>query len=191
MRLAGTLIVLSLLATLPAPLRAAPDDRGPQEGVGTRVVGDGIIVPGYRIGPLRLGMSIEQILQAMPPGYRREVFTTEGIILYEWRAVGIWVSLDAGTQAVRLISTFGMGPYTTDRGVRLLQSEAKIHDVYGKETRRYDYSDERVILIRYVPLGLQFGVVNEPGNALLHDRIFTIGIFLPGHEPPPVKPPTT
>lgn len=191
MRLAGTLIVLSLLATLAAPLPAAPDDRGPQEGVGTRVVGDGIIVPGERIGPLRLGMSIEQILQAMPPGYRREVFTTEGIILYEWRTVGIWVSLDARTQAVRLISAFGMGPYTTDRGVRLLHPEAKMHDIYGKETGRYNYPEERVTLIRYVPLGVQFGLVNQPGNAVVHGRIFTIGIFPPGREPPLVKTPTS
>lgn len=191
MRIARTLILLPLLTTLAAPLVAAPDDRGPQEGVGTGVAGDGIIVPGRRIGPLRLGMSVEQILQVMPRGFRREVFSAEGIILYEWRAQGIWVSLDARTQAVRLISAFGMGPYTTDGGVRLLQSEAKMRDVYGQETRRYDYPDERVTLIRYVPLGLQFGVVNQPGNTLLHDRIFTIGIFLPGREPPPVKPPTT
>ncbi len=191
MRIARALIVLALLVTLAPPLQAAPGDREPEEKVGTGVVGDGIIVPGSRIGPLRLRMSIEQILQAMPPGYRREIYTAEGIILYEWRAQGIWVSLDAKTQAIRVISAFGMGPYATDRGVRLLQSEARIHDAYGKETRRYDYPDQRVTLIRYVPLGVQFGVVNQPGNAMVHDRIFTIGIFLPGREPPPVKPPTT
>lgn len=191
MRIARTLIVLSLLTTLAAPLPAAPDDRGPREEVGTRVVGDGIIVPGRRIGPLRLGMSIEQILQAMPSGYRRETFTAEGIILYEWRAQGIWVSLDARTQAVRLISAFGMGPYKTDGGVRLLHPEAKVHEIYGQETRRYSYPEERVTLIRYVPLGVQFGLVNQPGNAPLHGRIFTIGIFPPGREPPLVKTPTT
>jgi len=187
---ARPLITFLILATLAPPLAAAPGERGAQETVGTGVVGDGVIVPGSRIGPLRLGMTIDQILRAMPPGYRRETFTAEGIILYEWRAQGIWVSLDAKTQAVRLISAFGMGPYTTDRGVRLLQSQGRIRDAYGRETRRYDYPDERVLLVRYVPLGLQFGIVNEPANTLLHDRIFTIGIFLPGHEPPPAKPPT-
>ena len=104
-----------------------------------------------------------------------------------------WFLLDEVRQAGRLDGLSALMTKGRSKGAAVLlgfQDIHGLHEVYGRETKRYDYPDERVTLVRYVPLGLQFGVVNQPGNTLLHDRIFTIGIFLPGREPPPAKPPT-
>ena len=145
--------------------------------------------PGSRVGPLRLAMTIEQILPLMPRHVKREVFSGQRIILYEWYQQGVWVSLDEGTKAVRLLSVFGSAPYKTDKGVQLLHAESRMREVYGKETKRYEYPEDRLTLVRYVPLGLQFGLVNQPSNRMLHGRIFTIGVFVPGREPPLTKTP--
>ncbi len=179
-------VFMVLVLTLPAYGQA---DREPKERIGTDVLGDGLIIPGQRIGPVQLAMSIAQILQAMPPGYKQEVYSEQRVVLYEWRSQGFWVSLDADGKTIRLISVFGSGTYHTDKGVQLLHPESKILAVYGKDFRRYEYPQERVTLIRYVPLGLQFGLVNQPGNPILHGRIFQIGVFTPGKEPPLTKTP--
>lgn len=188
------LLALTLVVLLAAPGAAAPEDRPtepPGEEVGGRVVGDGVVVPGRRIGPLRLDMSIEQILRAMPAGYKREVFAKENIILYEWRTQGVWVSLEETTKRIRLISVFGAGSYRTDKGVALLAGEGAMRRAHGTESVRYQYPDDRITLVRYVPLGLQFSLVNQPGNPALHGRIFAIGIFTPGREPPLTRRPAS
>ena len=190
MRGGRTAAMLSILL-LSVTLAAAQGERAPEpkDEPGSQLVGDGIIVPGQRIGLLRLSMSIEQILPLMTRNAKREVFSGQRIILYEWYQQGVWVSLDEGTKAVRLLSVFGSAPYKTDKGVQLLHAESRMHEVYGKETKRYDYPEDRLTLVRYVPLGLQFGLVNQPSNRVLHGRIFTIGIFVPGREPPLTKTP--
>lgn len=183
-------VMLSILL-LSVTLAAAQGERGPEprDEPGTKLIGDGVIVPGQRVGPLRLSMNIEQILPLMPRSVKREVFSGQRIILYEWYQQGVWVSLDEATKAVRLLSVFGSAPYKTDKGVQLLHAESKMRGVYGQETKRYEYPEDRLTLVRYVPLGLQFGLVNQPSNRVLHGRIFTIGIFTPDKEPPLTKAP--
>ena len=171
--------VILLLATL--PVWAAPEGE-PSPGVA--VIGDGVIVPGLRVGPLLLTMPIAMITETIGTVYKREEFKAERIILYEWRAEGIWVSLDAQTRGTRVISAFGVNSkYRTDKGVRLLEPLSKVEEVYGKGYKRWDYPKDKIILIRYPALGLQFGVVNDPGQPLLTGRIFQIGIFKPGDLP--------
>lgn len=189
-RILALVLLLPLALSVVAGAQPERPVQEPKEELGTKVLGDGVIVPGQRIGPLRLGMSIDQILTLAPQGYKREVFSKQHVILYEWRAEGLWVSLDAETKAIRLISVFGSSKYYTDKGVQLLHPESKMIEVYGKEFRRYNYPEDRVTLIRYVSLGLQFGVVNQPGNPVLNGRIFQIGVFVPGKEPPLTKQPS-
>jgi len=189
----GARIVTALaILVASAALAAAQGEKGPEQPKdepGSQLIGDGTIVPGRRVGPLRLAMTIEQILPLMPRHVKREVFSGQRIILYEWYQQGVWVSLDEGTKAVRLLSVFGSAPYKTDKGVQLLHAESRMREVYGKETKRYEYPEDRLTLVRYVPLGLQFGLVNQPSNRMLHGRIFTIGVFVPGREPPLTKTP--
>lgn len=178
-----------LLSTLPAQAQMDQDKDPGQGRVGTEVLGDGLVIPGERVGPVKLGMPIATLLQAMPPGYIRDVFPEQNVILYEWRAQGFWVSLEADEKTIRIISVFGAGTYHTDKGVQLLHPASKMVEVYGKEFRRYEYPEDQVTLIRYVSLGLQFGLVNQPINSVLHDRIIQIGIFSAGQEPPLTKAP--
>ena len=184
-----TVLVLILVFAAAAAAQVERPEQQQQDQFGTNVAGDGLIIPGQRIGPLKLGMSIDQILKAMPGGYKREVFDKQNIILYEWRNEGIWVSLDEDSKVVRLISAFGSGNYRTDKGVQLLHPESRMLAAYGKDFKRYNYPEDRISLVRYVSLGLQFGLVNQPGNAVLHGRVFTIGVFTPGKEPPLTKRP--
>jgi hypothetical protein len=179
--------VLIALLTLSAPLWAVVPEEAPS--VGSYVVGTGIIVPGQRVGPLRLDMPLPQILEAVGPGYKREEFKAEKIILYEWRAQGIWVSLDLQNKGIRVISAFGTNSkYRTDKGVSLMEAFTKAEGIYGKGYNRWEYKKEKITLIRYAALGLQFGVVDNPGQPLLHGRIFQIGIFTPGNLPPVRQP---
>ncbi len=178
------LVVLVLVLALPTSAQRDQQDR--PGGSGT-ILGDGLIVPGRRVGPVALGMSIAQILQIMPSGYKRDTFPEQKIVLYEWRSQGFWVSTDAQQNTIRIISVFGTGDYHTDKGIYLLNPESKVVSVYGSGYKRYEYPKEGVTLIRYVPLGLQFGIVNEPSNGLIHGRVFQIGIFEPGKEPPLAK----
>ncbi len=178
-----------VLPTLHAQAQMDQDKDQGREYVRTESLGDGLIIPGERVGPVKLGMPIAAILQAMPPGYKREVFPEQKVILYEWWAQGFWVSLEADGKTIRIISVFGAGTYHTDKGVQLLHPASKMVEVYGKEFRRYEYPEDQVTLIRYVSLGLQFGLVNQPSNGVLHDRIFQIGIFSAGKEPPLTKAP--
>ncbi len=151
---------------------------------GSRVLGDGLIVPGQRIGPVRLVMSIDQIRAVVGTRPKRDEFPQEGVILYEWRTEGLWVSQTVATKAVRVISVFGTsGQYHTDKGVVLLDKRAKMESAYGKGYKESDYPEDRITLVRYHDLGLQFGLVNQPSNPTIHNRIFQIGIFKPGDLP--------
>jgi hypothetical protein len=182
------LVALVLVLTLPASAQRDQQDR--PGGSGT-ILGDGLIVPGQRVGPVALGMSIAQILQIMPSGYKRDIFPEEKIVLYQWWSQGFWVSTDAQKNTIRIISVFGTGDYHTDKGIYLLNPESKVLSVYGSGYKKYEYPKEGaapgVTVIRYVPLGLQFGIVNEPSNGLIHGRVFQIGVFEPRKEPPLAK----
>ncbi|MDR7482997.1 MAG: hypothetical protein QN183_08330 [Armatimonadota bacterium] len=186
---------LLLLATLLA-LAAAPAARAQPEGPtgdgprpGSQVLGDGLIIPGQRVGPARLTMTIEQIIAAVGGRPRRDEFPREGIVLYEWRAEGLWVSLTMTTRQIRLISAFGTSDrYRTDRGVTLMMRRANAEQIYGKTYREYRYPEDRVTRLHYDDLGLQFGLVFQPSNPMLHDRIFQIGVYRPGVLMPVKRP---
>jgi len=182
----STVIALGILG---AALAAAPSASGAPGDVDVpapppQVLGDGLIVPGQRVGTIRLAMSLQQILDAAGDGYRREVFEEHGIILYEWRAKGLWVSLEARTRAVRVISVFGTTDrFRTDKGITLMMPFPRAETAYGREYRRWLCAEDRILLVRYPGLGLQFGVVNDPSKPMIHRRIFQIGVFKPGPLP--------
>ncbi len=174
------------------PVAAAPGEGGTEGSKpGTRVLGDGLIVPGQRIGPVSLIMSIDQILASVGSRPKRDEFTKDGVILYEWRSEGLWVSQTIATKTIRVISVFGASDkYHTDKGVTLLSTRAKMESVYGKGYKEYNYPEDKITLIRYQDLGLQFGIVNQPSTPTIHNRIFQIGIFKPGADLPLLKKPT-
>jgi hypothetical protein len=183
-------LVLAIGWAAAGPSAAAPGEGGPSEPrPGGQVVGDGIIVPGQRVGPAKLSMSVDQIIEAVGPRFKRDEFPTEGITLYEWRAEGLWVSQTRATKAIRLISAFGTtDKYHTERGVALMHPRSKMDEAYGKGYKEYRYPEDRITLVRYNDLGLQFGIVNQPSNPAINGRIFQIGVFKPGELPLLKKP---
>lgn len=180
------IVVLLVLSAL--PVLAAPNEPSTVEPTAGPIVADGLIVPGQRIGGVRLAMPLADILRLLGRGYKVEEFKTEKIILYEWRSQGFWVSLDAATKTIRVISIFPPnGFFHTDKGIVLLNPWPKAEAAHGKDYKRWEFREEKTILIRY-PAGLQFGVVNDPSQSLINARIFQIGIFKPGDLPPARQP---
>ncbi len=195
MRLPMPMAILLVVVLAAQAVRAQPEGPGGQgprletPRPGSQVVGDGLIVPGQRVGPARLTMTIAQIIAAVGTKPRRDEFPREGIVLYEWRAEGLWVSLAMATGQIRLISAFGTNDrYRTDRGVSLMMRRGRIEEVYGKTYREYRYPEDRVTRLHFDDLGLQFGLVHQPGNPALHDRIFQIGVYRPGYLAPVKQP---
>ena len=191
MTVACVVVLLVSLAAGVSPLMAAPGEGGPGEPrPGSQVVGDGLIVPGQRVGPARLSMTVDQIVEAVGTRFKRDEFPKEGLILYEWRVEGLWVSQILATKAIRVISAFGTtDKYHTEKGVALMHPRSRMEQAYGQQYKEYAYPEDKITLVRYHDLGLQFGIVNQPSNPAIHGRIFQIGVFKPG-DLPPVKKPT-
>jgi len=181
-----------LLLCLAAALASGPAvAAGPGEGSveeprpGSTVLGDGLIVPGQRVGPARLSMTVEQIIAAVGTRPKRDEFPADGIVLYEWRGEGLWVSQTLASKAIRVISVFGTSDkYKTDKSVSLIHPRSKMEAAYGKGYNEYSYPEDRITLVRYHDLGLQFGIIHQPSNPTIHNRIFQIGVFVPGDLPP-------
>jgi len=185
-----SLLVIGVPGSPAAVLGAPGEGSGVDEPKpGTNPLGDALIVAGQRVGPARLSMTVDQIIAAIGIRPKREEFAQEGIILYEWRAEGLWVSVSMATKAIRVISAFGTSDkYHTEKGVSLLHPRGKMEAVYGKAFKEYTYAQDDITLVRYHDLGLQFGLVYQPGRPI-HHRIFQIGVFKPG-DLTPVRRPT-
>ncbi len=184
-----SLLLVSLAAGV-GPSAAAPGEGGPMEPrPGSQVVGDGLIVPGQRVGPAKLSMTVEQIVEAVGSRFKRDEFPKEGLILYEWRVEGLWVSQIRATKAIRLISAFGTtDKYRTGKGVALMHPRSRMEQAYGQRYKEYAYPEDKITLVRYHDLGLQFGIVNQRSNPAINGRIFQIGVFKPG-DLRPIKTP--
>lgn len=178
----------TVLSSAPSGMAvAAPGESGgiDEPKPGSNPLGDGLIVAGQRVGPARLNMTVDQIIAAVGKSPKRDEFPQDGIVLYEWRAEGLWVSVSMATKAIRVISAFGTSDkYRTDKGINLLHPRSKVEQLYGKSYKEYTYPKDEITLIRYHDLGLQFGLVNKPSQGVIHNRIFQIGVFKPGDLPP-------
>ena len=180
-----TICLAAALAGAPAVTASPGEGNLEEHRPGSQVLGDGLIVPGQRIGPARLTMTVDQIIAAIGTRPKRDEFAVDGIVLYEWRSEGLWVSQSIATKTIRVISAFGTSDkYRTEKGVALIHPRSKMEEAYGKGYKEYAYPVDRITLIRYHDLGLQFGVVNQPSNFSIHNRIFQIGVFKPGDLPP-------
>lgn len=187
-RATQVLSITMLVLAASMQVNASPGDIG-EEPRPSQVIGDGLIIPGKRIGLVSLSMKLDEILEKLGPGFKRDTFEPEGIILYEWRQLGFWVSLASSDRSIRVISVFGAATrYHTDKAVRLLQEFDRAEAAYGKSYSRWEYKKDKILLVRYPSLGLQFGIVDDPQQRILHRKIFQIGIFKPGDLPPVRQP---
>ncbi|MER3459987.1 MAG: hypothetical protein C4303_01995 [candidate division GAL15 bacterium] len=71
--------------------------------------------------------------------------------------------------------------FVTDRGIRLMMPLDRALRAYGTAGGyvRVDCRADRITLVRYHDLGLQFAAAYDPGQPI-HGRIFNLGVFRPG-----------
>lgn len=157
-----------------------------------------VVHPGEGIGPFHLRFGLEGLLQAIGrEGMERRVVDLaqatrgctvrqEGFVLrFTWRARGLWLTADAKTRRVRVLSAFGVAQgYVTDRGVRLGMPLVAAEQAYPEDRVRIhcEVPEARgqVVIVRYPHLGIQFTAAE---GGVLQGRIFEIGVFLPGTFP--------
>jgi hypothetical protein len=157
-----------------------------------------VVHPGEGIGPFRLRLGLEGLLQAIgTEGMERRVMDLaqatrgctvrqEGFVLrFTWRAMGLWLTADAATRRVRVLSAFGVAQgYVTDRGVRLGMPLAAAERAYPEDRVRIrcavPEARGQAVIVRYPHLGIQFTAAE---GGMLQGRIFEIGVFLPGTFP--------
>jgi outer membrane protein assembly factor BamE (lipoprotein component of BamABCDE complex) len=102
---------------------------------------DGAIVPGERIGPVRLSGKIDEVVKLFGPGTVRERGTWGGLfVLQTWDAVGLWVIFDPESGNVIWISVeiSGSNPWaehSTPEGIRLGTRQQDLLSVMGSPER--------------------------------------------------------
>lgn len=104
------------------------------------IVQDRLIVPGERIGPLRLAGKIHEVVVLLGPATTTAPGLWPGSVVYIWEAISLWVVSDTGTGNVLWIQigTGGSSPWSehaTADGIRLGMSEQDVISVIGAPER--------------------------------------------------------
>ncbi|MDR5683619.1 MAG: hypothetical protein QN163_06310 [Armatimonadota bacterium] len=154
------------------------------------------IVPGQGIGPYSLRAGLDGLVRTIgTEGMHRTIVdmaeatrecdrrTTGRLIRLEWRQLGLWLTADEASRAVRVLSAYGTEQrFVTDRGVRLGSSADAVARLYGGDfdriSCRVPRADATAVIFRYTTLGIQFTAAY--GSALGGGRLFEIGVFAPG-----------
>jgi hypothetical protein len=147
------------LAAIPAAAQTAPK-------------ADRLIVPGGRIGPLRLDAKVGEIVKLLGPGtlkpggWRFSKMQT-------WDAMGVWIDFDPGTGNVLWIGTeaSGSGPwaeYSTAEGIRIGAKRDDVLAGMGSPERTVSaggltsfYYDSRGLRLTLAATGPHAGTVRE------------------------------
>ncbi|MCS7236135.1 MAG: hypothetical protein RMM30_09195 [Armatimonadota bacterium] len=187
MRHALTLVAVWALAAPPASAQPEPAFPLPVWRV----------EPGLGIGPYRLDLGLEGLLARigragaermvvdMAEATRRCRPKARGRVLrFTWRQEGLWLTADADTGAVRVLSAFGTsGPFVTDRGVRLGDPADRVQARYGTPPQTVDCDLPRGVrarVLRYTTLGVQFTTFDGPvphAGRVLEMGVFRLGVF--------------
>ena len=101
---------------------------------------DRVIVPGERIGPVRLAGKIEDIAKMFGSGAMRGSGPPGLFVLQTWDALGLWVEFNPGTKNVVWISVDDSGSnlwaeHSTAEGVRLGTTRQELVSIMGSPER--------------------------------------------------------
>jgi len=108
-----------------------------------KLLGDRLIVPGERIGQVRLGDELEEVFRALGKGASRGQGFREGTTTYTWDSIGLWLIADDITAEIIWISVEGGSPaspnswvqLSTREGLRLGSAEEEVLAAMGKPSR--------------------------------------------------------
>jgi hypothetical protein len=140
-----------------------------------------LIVPGQRVGPLRLGMTIQDVVAVLGPSIRSEPLPN-GDVDYRWfkspggSGLGVQVT---ETGVVNRISTFGDERYVIGKRLHVGSTEADARAVLGDPSWIISVdSRTKMKTLMYESLGVWINIqldAREP----LYNRIFEIHIVRP------------
>jgi len=135
----ATVFLVALLAGCAAreQLPAPPGVSAP-----TTSLSDRLIVPGERVGPVRLAGKVDEVVALFGRGTARGLGLWDWSVLHTWDAMGVWVVSDTGTGNVLWISidTSGSDPWrehATSEGVRLGTHERDVISAMGTPERTF------------------------------------------------------
>lgn len=138
------------------------------------VSSDRVIIPGERVGPIRLTGTIDDIMKLFGPGTARGAGMWGFSKLQTWDAIGLWVVFDDGTGNVFWISvdTSSSNPWaehSTAEGIRLGAREENVVTAMGAPGRivrsggatslYYDHRGIRFTLADTGPLAGKVGAI--------------------------------
>ncbi len=138
------------------------------------------VVPGQRIGPITVRMRAAEMVAVLGRPERVDRYPERNILSYDWKSSGYLVSFELDSGRVRVVGVYGtLSRFVTDRGIRLMMPLDRALRAYGTGYARVDCRHDKITLVRYHDLGLQFAAAYDPGQPI-HGRIFNIGVFRPG-----------
>lgn len=166
--------LLALMGALFATTAAAqPEPQGPSSQ-------DVPVVPGEGIGPVTVRMRAGDVVALLGRPERVDRYPERNILSYDWKSEGYLVSFELSTGRLRVVGVYGtLSRFVTDRGIRLMMPLDRALRAYGSGYSRVDCRGDKITLVRYHDLGLQFAAVYDPGQPI-HGRIFNMGVFRPG-----------
>ncbi len=137
------------------------------------------IVPGERIGAITVEMSPDQMVAILGKPERVDQYPQRNVLSYDWKSQGYLVSFFLDSRKTRVVAAYGtIQRFRTDRGIRLMMHLDRAVRAYGAGFRRVDCPQDKITLVRYDDLGVQFAAVHEPGSPI-HGLLFSIGVFRP------------
>jgi len=144
----------------------------------TQSLDDQVIVPGVRIGPWRLALTVDELIKLNGPEGSRSLIQFPDMVrqftFVRWPALGLGVDTLDGNQIVLLV--LGIGgvpiPHKTAEGIGFKSTAAEVLKVYGNPTAETAPRHGQANLI-YDGLGINFQV-------FVNGRVNEVRIFRPG-----------
>lgn len=141
-----------------------------QKSQAGKLLGDRLIVPGERIGGLRLERKLDEVTKIIGAGLPRGAGVREGTTAHTWDPIGLWLIADNATGNILWISVeTGENPWrelATREGLRLGSSEEEVVAAMGKPARivsddfaRSLYFDQQGIRFTFPTRGRMAGKV--------------------------------
>lgn len=166
--------VLGALFATTAAAQPEPRDPSPSQDVP--------VVPGQRIGPVTVRMRASDLVALLGRPERVDRYPERDLLSYDWKSEGYLVSFELSTGRLRVVGVYGtLSRFVTDRRIRLMMPLDRALRAYGTGGgySRVDCRGDKITLVRYHDLGLQFAAAYDPGQPI-HGRIFSMGVFRPG-----------
>lgn len=153
-----------------------------QRSQASALLGDGLIVPGKRIGRLELGGKVNEVTKIIGPAIPRGAGLREGTTTHTWDQIGLWLIADDNTGDILWISVeAGQNPWrglATSEGLRLGSTEEQVVAAIGKPSRTV--SDGLANSLYFDQQGIRFTL---PIRGAAAGKVAALRVVPPGTQP--------